>query len=172
MSHGQSLEDWIFKCIGGLSVLVCISSMIPQIHKMCKTKKTNDLSITGYYINFCGITLIEIYAFYFNLWEIFIPNVLSWLLILLQILLKKCYDSNIEELNVNFLTEDSENSIHNIQVVKVDISPISSSIASDMDLEFDSNLDLDTVHPQKKLEKEYDPYRTTSYSPEEPKELL
>ena len=149
--HRQSLEDWIFKCVGGLSVLVCISSMIPQIYKMYKTKRTNDLSITSYYINFCGVTLIEIYAFYFNLWEIFIPNVLSWLLIVLQILLKKCYDVKYgildEQLAKNILESNG-----NVEV----ISPIGNSPS-------DSNMNLDNASLEHSYNNdEYQSFRVQS----------
>lgn len=146
MTHTKSLEDFIFKCIGGLSVMVCISSMIPQIYKMHKTKRTNDLSITGYYINFVGITLIEVYSFYFNLWEIFIPNVLSWLLIVLQIILKKCYDTDHGILDDQLIIDDINfNKPVSVSPLSVNISPMNGG--SDMD-----------------VESEYEPFRTGAYS--------
>lgn len=107
-----SLKNYIFKCVGGLAVVVCIASMVPQILKIRRTKKTDDLSKTGYYINLTGVLLIEIYSFYFNLWELFIPNLVSILLILLQILMKKCYDNNDD----GVLDNDYQSFDHNIEV--------------------------------------------------------
>lgn len=137
MSREKGLEDFIFKCVGGLSVMICISSMIPQLYKMYKTKRTDDLSMKSYYINLCGITLIEIYTFYFNLWELFIPNILSFILILLQILMKKCYDNNnYGILDKQFLDNNDIKEEH----IEVNISPLSNKSSS-------SNMNLDVFPP-------------------------
>lgn len=126
MSHEKSLEDFIIRCVGGLSVILCIASMIPQIYKMYKTKRTNDLSMKSYFINLLGITLIQIYAGYFNLWELFIPNLLSFILILLQMLMKKCYDTNYGILDYQDLPGKE---------IQVNFSPSPNSDNSDMSLD-------------------------------------
>jgi len=148
MTHENSLEDFIFRCVGGLSVAVCISSMGPQIHKMWKTKRTNDLSMMSYYINFVGVTLIEVYAFYFNLWEIFIPNVLSWILIVLQITMKKCYDTKYGVLDVKF--DVDEPFVKEVETKDEDGNISISQISSNMDLESNA-YDEYKVFPRERL---------------------
>ena len=90
----ETFEDWIFKSMGGLAIFVCAISTFPQVYKMFKTKKTNDVSKWSLLSLFTGTLLFSIYAFYFGLWEIFIPNFVTLLMIFLQILLKWCYDNN------------------------------------------------------------------------------
>lgn len=123
-SHEQSLEDWVFKSFAMFSVVLGISSMVPQIVRIWKTKKTNDLSIYALYILFLSITSMQIYAFYFNLWEIFFPNIISLCFTLVQIMLKKCYDTS--ELELGLLDEDE----HQLTSERLSISPLGSPFMS------------------------------------------
>lgn len=130
-SHSQSLEDWIFKSMGGLAIFICMLSSIPQVFKMIKTKQTNDLSLTSILLLFTGTAMLEVYAFYFNLWEMFFPNIFTILSILIQIILKKCYDKqeDVPGLLDKFIDNDIED--------KYDDNKIYKPPSSDMDLDED-----------------------------------
>lgn len=92
MSHSKNLEDWIFKSLGGLGILICMVSSIPQTYKMYKTRRTNDVSSTGIYILLMGTFMLEIYSYYFNLWEMFFPNIFTITGLIIQVTFKRCYD--------------------------------------------------------------------------------
>jgi hypothetical protein len=53
-------------------------------------------------INLVGIIFMQIYAFYFKLWEVFAPNMLSVFFVLVQIFLKYKYDIDEETYNNHF----------------------------------------------------------------------
>jgi MtN3 and saliva related transmembrane protein len=82
--------DWLFRCFGTLAVIVTISGNIPQIIKIYKTKKTKDISTSGLVLKMIGKIMMLIYAFYFHLWELFAPNIISFLLTTI-ILIQKYY---------------------------------------------------------------------------------
>lgn len=90
----ETFEDWIFKCMGGIAILICCFSTFPQVYKMYKTKKTNDVAILSLISLFTGTLMFSIYAYYFGLWEVFIPNCVTLLMVTIQLILKKCFDKN------------------------------------------------------------------------------
>lgn len=92
----MDVEKTIFKSFASLGIAISIFSAIPQIIKICKTKNSNDLSLIGMMINLVGIIFMQIYAFYFKLWEVFAPNMLSVFFVLVQIFLKYKYDIDEE----------------------------------------------------------------------------
>ena len=84
--HKQSLEDWIFKSLAIVGTLVNILSNIPRILKLHRVKDTRHVSTRAYIMNISGLSMITIYAFHFNLWEIFFPNIImicQWIYILI-----------------------------------------------------------------------------------------
>ena len=113
-SNQESLVDWIFTIIGGISIFICTSSMIPQVIRMLKTKETTHIARMGLYINLLGTSMATCYAYYFKLWELFIPEIVGIILVSIQLLLKKCYDVNVDHINMGILdskfitTSDSE----------------------------------------------------------------
>ena len=58
----KETTDILFKGIGALAVITCLSSSIPQILKMRKTQKTNDISMTSLVIMFFGLIFVEMYS--------------------------------------------------------------------------------------------------------------
>lgn len=92
----MSVETILFKLVGTLSIFICTSSRFPQIFKMVKTKKTNDISMKALIIILIGNILLQIYAIHFSLFEMVIPNILTMCLIIIQICLKCLYDRKIE----------------------------------------------------------------------------
>lgn len=128
-SHEQSLIDWIFKSIASLSIVVCISSQIPQILKIYKTKSSTDISRTSLIINLSGIVLMQTYAFYFNLWEIFIPNVVSCMFVVVIIIMKSCYDNNMGVLDRSYNNMGNNDDIES----NVTISPMKDKFSFQFD---------------------------------------
>ena len=137
MSHSKNLEDWIFKCMGGVAILVCMLSSIPQTIKMYKTKKTNDVSKTGIIVLLLGTIMLEVYSFYFNLWEMFFPNLFTITGLLIQLIFKKCYDGRVGLLDDTSLFNRSDTS----EIIDITKSRIqvhhSPSSGSPMDLDED-----------------------------------
>ena len=84
--------DLVIKSLGGISIMIFILSNIPQIRKMKKTKKTQGISMSGFFIYLFGLTLAQIYACYFELWELVIPNSLQFFLAIYKMYLKRKYD--------------------------------------------------------------------------------
>ena len=70
--------DWLFRCLGTLAVIVTISGNIPQIIKTYQIKKSKDISTSGLVLKMIGKIIMLIYAFYFHLWELFAPNIISF----------------------------------------------------------------------------------------------
>ena len=84
--------DLLFRCFGTLAVIVTISGNIPQIIKTYKTKRSKDISTSGLIIKMVGKIMMLIYAFYFHLWELFAPNIISFLLTTIILIMKIYYD--------------------------------------------------------------------------------
>jgi len=109
MSREKDLEDWIFKFFGGVAVMIMVSSNLPQIIKIFKIKRSNGLSTYALLMRFVASIMILVYAFYFKLWEIFIPNVINLILTGILLIMKKCYHED-GILDQQFLLD--EESIH------------------------------------------------------------
>ena len=96
------------KSLGTIAMIISLSSNIPQVYKMYKTKKTDDVSNRSLYLSLTGLSLMEVYSGYLVLWEIFGPNILAISLISAQVIFKRMYDNN----DVQLLNEE-ENDIEN-----------------------------------------------------------
>jgi|TARA_B110000914_G_C15408382_1_gene420581 uncharacterized protein with PQ loop repeat len=97
-------KDWLLRCLGTLAVIVTISGNIPQIIKIYKTKKTEDISTSGLVLKMIGKIMMLIYACYFHLWELFAPHIISFLLTTI-ILVQKFY---YKETQNNFIPLDHQ----------------------------------------------------------------
>jgi len=84
------MMELIFRFFGTLAVIVTISGNIPQIIKTYKTKRSRDISTSGLILKMVGKIMMLTYAFYFHLWELFLPNIISFLLTTI-ILVQKYY---------------------------------------------------------------------------------
>ena len=96
--------DLIFRFFGTLAVIVTISGNIPQIIQTYKTKRARDISTSGLILKMVGKIMMLTYAFYFHLWELFLPNIISFLLTTIILVQKYYYNEEIiEDLEMNRL---------------------------------------------------------------------
>ena len=80
--------DLIFKLIGlfgGIFLGVCL---IPQVYRTIKTNSTKDISLIWQILYLIGLSLLYIYALYFNLWSLYIPSSFELLCIIILIIYK------------------------------------------------------------------------------------
>lgn len=117
--------DNLLKIFASIGVTISVISAIPQIYKLWKDKSSKDLSIYTLCLNLTGVIIMEIYAFYFKLWEIFLPNLVSLTFIITQIIMKYCYDKLektyqckscsqlIQDNNYHKLNDDVESQVQN-----------------------------------------------------------
>ena len=77
--------------IGYLAGFLVLISLIPQIIKSYKTKKTNDLSIFRYLIYFLGITLWLIYSIIIFNGPMILSNTIALFLASMILVLKMKY---------------------------------------------------------------------------------
>ncbi len=85
---------WI-ELIWYIAWILWVSQAIPQILKIYKTKKANDLSYITIYMVIICTGLRGIYGYTLDLYPIFYPNLLLWLLYLILLFIKIKYDKNI-----------------------------------------------------------------------------
>ena len=96
----ENFNIWFFKSFGALGVFLVTLGNVPQIRKMIKTKRTDDISKSCLLLLLIGTILLQIYAGHFRLWEVFIPNNITLLSLLVQLLLKRRYDTKIEPIGI------------------------------------------------------------------------
>ena len=106
--------DLFFKLLGGFGIFIITMNSVPQIYKMIKTKRTDDVSGKSLMLLLLGILMAQVYSSYFQLWEMFIPNNVTIITCILQLILKKCYDTKIETVGIldkeiDFLQNAEEN---------------------------------------------------------------
>ena len=90
MCDNDKIVDGIGYC-GGIILSICL---IPQILKIYKTKKVDNISLLWQLMYISGILLHLVYAFYYNLIPIYIPTIIELCLILFLIFLKILYRNN------------------------------------------------------------------------------
>ena len=76
---------------GGLVLSVCL---IPQIYKVIKTKKTEDISYIWQLMYIIGLILNLIYSLHYYLIPIYIPTIIELFFIIILTLLKCVYTRN------------------------------------------------------------------------------
>ena len=84
--------DEIFKIIGTVGGSAISISLLPQVILTYKTKCTADISYTYQMIYIFGTALVNIYAIYFELWAVYVPCIIEFLLIVLLTFMKCIYD--------------------------------------------------------------------------------
>ena len=88
-----------FAIIGSTILVICI---FPQINKMYKNKSAKDISNAWLVSTIVGLVFLCFYSFHFELWEIFIPILIQFVLFIFLMGLKKHYDRiNQEEVLPN-----------------------------------------------------------------------
>ena len=73
---------------GGIILSICL---IPQILKIYKTKKVENISYTWQFLYFLGISLHLYYGIYYQLLPIYIPTIIELILILFLVFLTVYY---------------------------------------------------------------------------------
>lgn len=84
--------DKVIRIIGSMSSIMYVLAAVPQIIKIIKTKNTKDLSLITMFINLAAAIMYEIYTFYFKLYELFFPALVSICFTITQIVFKYRYD--------------------------------------------------------------------------------
>jgi len=82
--------------------MIMVMSNLPQIIHIFKIKRSNGVSSYGLIMRFVASIMVLIYAYYFNLWEIFIPNVINLIFTSILLIMKKCYNQDIEILERDY----------------------------------------------------------------------
>ncbi|EGZ04722.1 hypothetical protein PHYSODRAFT_251706 [Phytophthora sojae] len=83
-----------FQTIGMIGSFVIAGSIVPQMHKVYKTKSAKDISLRFQLLYCFGIGLILIYGFGENLWPIYIPASVEEVAGLVMLAMKLYYDRN------------------------------------------------------------------------------
>ena len=82
-----------YKYIGYTSGFILSICLIPQIYKVIKTKKANDISYIWQILYFIGLLLNIVFCYLEKIWPIFIPSILEITLCTILLLLKINYDT-------------------------------------------------------------------------------
>ena len=95
-------NDFIFKIIGlvgGIFLGICL---MPQVYKTIKTNSTKDISLIWQILCLIGLSLLYVYALYFNLWSLYIPATFEITCIIILIIYK------IKNEGLKFTFEESD----------------------------------------------------------------
>ena len=65
--------DYIVNFIGLFGGILLGICLFPQVYKTIKTKSTKDISLEWQILYSIGLSLIYIYALYYQLWPMYIP---------------------------------------------------------------------------------------------------
>ncbi len=79
--------------IGLIGSLILSFSIIPQVYKTYISKSADDLSYKWIASTIVGITMVNIYAVFLNLWSLYIPGFMELILIIYLFFLKIYYTS-------------------------------------------------------------------------------
>lgn len=80
-----------YNYIGLIGSLILSFSIIPQVYKTFISKSAEDLSYKWLVSTVIGLTLVNIYSVYFNLWALYIPGFMELLLVIVLFCLKNYY---------------------------------------------------------------------------------
>ena len=84
-----------------LSIFFGISGGFFQLWKMIYTKKTDHVSMMAIITLTIGISIQQIYAVYFGLWEMLIPNIIALCIFFGQIFFKCKYDTQEQQFKLD-----------------------------------------------------------------------
>ncbi|KAF4323532.1 hypothetical protein BBO99_00004740 [Phytophthora kernoviae] len=82
----------VYQTIGMMGSFVIASSLVPQMHKVYKTKSTKDISLRFQVLYVFGLALILVYGFGEDLWPIFVPATVEELAAIVMLGMKLYYD--------------------------------------------------------------------------------
>ena len=74
--------------LGFLAAILTTSAYLPQVYKIWKTKNTESISLTMYFVMFLGIFLWLIYSLFIKSFPLIIANTLTLLIILIILYFK------------------------------------------------------------------------------------
>ncbi|KAG7395519.1 hypothetical protein PHYBOEH_003659 [Phytophthora boehmeriae] len=81
-----------YQTIGMMGSFVIASSLVPQMHKVYKTKSAKDISLRFQLLYIFGIALILVYGFGEDLWPIYVPASVEELAGIVMLFMKLYYD--------------------------------------------------------------------------------
>ena len=74
--------------LGFLAAILTTSAYLPQVYKIWKTKNTESISLTMYFVMFLGIFLWLIYSLFIKSFPLIVANTLTLLIILIILYFK------------------------------------------------------------------------------------
>lgn len=89
----------IVEALGLVGGILISLSLVPQVFKTFRTKDASSISYVYQVIYITGCTLINIYAFYTNMWVIYVPCVIEQIMIVALTLMKinfECFGTRNE----------------------------------------------------------------------------
>lgn len=87
-----SKTDATIEALGFIGGIMISLSLIPQVIKTFRTKDASSISYSYQAIYIVGCTFINIYAFYINMWVIYVPCVIEQVMIVTLTLMKIIFD--------------------------------------------------------------------------------
>ena len=86
---------------GWIATSITFIYKLPQIYKLCKTKKSNDLSITSILIQLLGYIFYALHGFTVNDYPILAMGSISLLQNIILSVLYFCYKEKIDDTKLN-----------------------------------------------------------------------
>lgn len=83
--------DLNLEYIGIVAAILTTSGFVPQVYKTLKTKEVKGISLSMYLVLFVGMVFWLIYGVKINSFSIIVANIVSGLLVLMQIVAKIIY---------------------------------------------------------------------------------
>ena len=84
--------DLNLEYIGIIAAILTTSGFVPQVYKTLKTKEVKGISLSMYLVLFVGMIFWLIYGIKINSFSIILANIVSGLLVLIQIIAKIIYN--------------------------------------------------------------------------------
>lgn len=88
----MSKTDLAIDVVGFIGGIMISLSLIPQVVKTLRTKDASSISFLYQFIYIIGGILINIYAFYVDMWVIYVPCVIELCLIVSLTIMKIMFD--------------------------------------------------------------------------------
>lgn len=83
--------DLNLEYIGIMAAILTTSGFVPQVYKTLKTREVKGISLSMYLVLFVGMVFWLIYGIKINSFSIILANIVSGLLVLMQIIAKIIY---------------------------------------------------------------------------------
>ena len=83
-----------YESCGYLAGILFASSLIPQLYKVCKTKRLDDISLGWQCIFIIATSLGLIYAIHNNLKPVYISSLVELCFMIILLIMKLCYSRN------------------------------------------------------------------------------